>query len=76
MLHKRRRIAVFNAAPFQNVYALQSKFRSLSLCAVDAPAPTVQACSLIQEEGGYETKTDVVGDVIGRGGGAAGSDLM
>jgi hypothetical protein len=61
---------------YQFVYVWQSKFQSIPLCIIDAPAPSVQTCSLLSEEGVYETKTDFEVVIIGRGGGAAGFALM
>jgi hypothetical protein len=43
---------------YQFVYVWQSKFQSISLCAVDAASPSLQTSSLLQEEGVYESKTD------------------
>jgi hypothetical protein len=65
---------LFNA--YQFVYAWQSKFQSTPLCAVDAASPSLQTGSLFHEEGVYETKTDFAGDIIGRGGRAAGSAFV
>jgi hypothetical protein len=61
---------------YQFVYAWQSKFQSTPLCAVDAASPSLQTGSLFHEEGVYETKTDFAGDIIGRGGRAAGSAFV
>ena len=58
------------------VYALQSKFQSIPLCAVDAGSPSLLSSSLLYEEGGYESKTDFAGDIIGRGGCPAGTAPM
>jgi|HubBroStandDraft_2_1064218.scaffolds.fasta_scaffold78410_2 hypothetical protein len=37
--------------PYQFVYLWQSKFQSLSLCSVDAAAPSLHTCSSLYEEG-------------------------
>src|ERR1700719_3435171 len=61
---------------YQLVYVWQSKFQSIPLCAVDARSPSLQTCSLLYEEGGYETKTDFAGDIIGRAGSPAGAAFV
>jgi hypothetical protein len=63
------------AGGYQFVYVWQSKYESIPLCAVDAGSPSLQASSLFQEEGVYESKTDFAGNTIGRGDVAAGAAL-